>query len=97
MNKILRDIIEENKQAVDNIAGLENAINAFEVRDEKGKATFGNLCILLKGYRMVAEATECILINEGIVKDDNGNFYEKVKMNEEPTENTAEPNTTKSE
>ena len=97
MNNIIKDIIKENKQAVENIAGLENAINAFEVRDEKSKATFGNLCILLKGYRMVAEATECILINEGIVKDDDGNFYEKVILNEESTETTADQNTTKSE
>lgn len=93
MNKILRDIIEENKQAVENIAGLENAINAFEVRDEKGKASFGNLCILLKGYRMIAEATECILINEGIVKDDNGDFYEKVIIKDD----TQKEPTTKSE
>ena len=97
MNKILKDIIEENKQAVENIEGLENAINGFKVCDEKGKATFGNLCILLKGYRMIAEATECILINEGIVKDDNGDFYEKVKMNEEPTENPTDECTNKSE
>ena len=97
MDKILRDIIKENKHAVENVEELKIAINDFEGCDKKGNVTFGNLCILLKGYRMIAEATECILINKGIVKDDNGNFYEKVIMNEESTENTAEQNSTKSE
>ena len=38
-----------------------------------------NLCILLNGYRNVAKATDCLLINENVLKDDEGNYYQKIE------------------
>ena len=76
---IIKKLIEVNRHACDNIAGLEDALQNAEVVDEKSKVNFGNLCIALRGFRMVADATEAILINENVLKGDDGNFYQKVE------------------
>ena len=72
-------VIDVNKYACKQISELEESINDSEVKTEKDKANFGNLCIALKGFRMVAESTEAMLFNEDIVKTEDGDFYEKVK------------------
>lgn len=84
---IIKKLIEVNRHACDNIAGLEDALQNAEVIDEKSKVNFGNLCVALRGFRMVADATEAILINENVLKGDDGNFYQKV---EEEVPTTAE-------
>lgn len=84
---IIKKLIDVNKYACDNIAGLEDALQNAEVVDEKSKVNFGNLCVALRGFRMVADATEAILINENVLKGDDGNFYQKV---EEEVPTTAE-------
>lgn len=82
---IITKIIEVNKLACDNIKGIEAAILDCEIKNDKDKANFGNLCIALKGFRMVAEATEALLVNENILKTDDGDFYQKVEMLEVPS------------
>ena len=72
-------IIAQHNNAVLNINELENTCANYKVTDDKSKAQFGNFCIALKGYRLVADATEAILMNEDILKGEDGCFYEKVK------------------
>lgn len=78
MNEYIKTLIEANKDAVSNIAVLETTVRDYPVIDEKTKANFGNLCILLNGYRNIAKATECLLINENVLKSDDGGFYQKI-------------------
>ena len=84
---MIKELIKVNKYACDNISSLEDALQNTEVVDEKSKVNFGNLCVALRGFRMVADATEAILINENVLKGDDGNFYQKV---EEEVPTTAE-------
>ena len=79
MNNVIKSIITVNRHACDNIASLEEAVNAYEIKNDKDKANFGNLCVALRGFRMVADATEALLINENVLKGKDGNFYEKVE------------------
>lgn len=97
MNEFIKNLINVNKEATKNIIALESAIQNIKVTTEKDKANFGNLCIVLKGFRMIAEATECMLINEDVLKTENGEFYEKIKTDTKcccncKTENEANPN-----
>lgn len=84
MNKYIKNLIENNTQATEAIKSLESVINSVEINTEKDKANFGNLCIILKGYRMVAEGTECLLRNEDVIKTDTDEFYAKIETNETP-------------
>ena len=86
MNEYIKTLIEANKDAVDNVAVLEGVIKDYPVTDEKSKTNFGNLCILLNGYRNVAKATDCLLINENVLKDANGNYYQKIEDEKEVPE-----------
>ena len=79
MNKYIKNLVETNEQATEAIKSLESTINSIEIETEKDKANFGNLCIVLKGYRMVAEGTECLLRNEGIFKGADNKFYTDIK------------------
>ena len=83
MNDYIKTLIEANKDAVDNVTILENVIKDYPVTDEKSKTNFGNLCILLNGYRNVAKATDCLLINEHVLKDNEGNYYQKIEEEKE--------------
>ena len=89
MNEYVKTLIEANKDAVENIAVLENVIKGYPVNDEKSKTNFGNLCILLNGYRNVAKATDCLLINENVLKDAEGNYYQKIEDEEEAPEKSV--------
>ena len=86
MNEYIKTLIEANKDAVSNIAVLEATVRDYPVIDEKSKTNFGNLCILLNGYRNVAKATDCLLINENVLKDADGNYYQKIEDEEEAPE-----------
>ena len=83
MNDYIKTLIEANKDAVDNVTVLENVVKDYPVTDEKSKTNFGNLCILLNGYRNVAKSTDCLLINENVLKDAEGNYYQKIEEEEE--------------
>jgi len=86
MNDYIKTLIEANRDAVDNVAVLEGVVKDYPVTDEKSKTNFGNLCILLNGYRNVAKATDCLLINENVLKDAEGNYYQKIEEEEEVPE-----------
>ena len=86
MNEYIKTLIDANRDAVYNVAVLEGVVKDYPVTDEKSKTNFGNLCILLNGYRNVAKATDCLLINENVLKDDEGNYYQKIEEEEEVTE-----------
>lgn len=91
MNEYIKTLIEANKDAVSNIAILEATVREYPVTDEKSKTNFGNLCILLNGYRNVAKATECLLINENVLKGNDG-YYQKIEDEETPNKETEAPN-----
>ena len=86
MNEYIKTLIEANKDAVSNSAVLEDTIKDYPIIDEKSKTNFGNLCILLNGYRNVAKATDCLLINENVLKDAEGNYYQKIEEEKEVPE-----------
>lgn len=90
MNEYIKTLIEANKDAVESIITLEHVVREYPVTDEKSKTNFGNLCILLNGYRNVAKATDCLLINENVLKDDKGNYYQKIEEDEEVPEEEEE-------
>lgn len=71
-------IIGQHNNAVININELEKTCANFKIIDDKTKAQFGNLCVALRGYRIVADATEAILINENILKGEDEYFYERI-------------------
>lgn len=87
----IKVVIDVNKLACDNIASLEEAIRTCEIKNDKDKANFGNLCVALRGFRMVADATEALLINENVLKGEDGNFYKKVEDSVTPPPTTGAP------
>ena len=82
-------IINQHNNAVINVNDLEKTCADYKITDDKSKAQFGNFCIALKGYRLVADATEAILMNEDILKGEDGCFYEKVENTLRVPENSA--------
>lgn len=92
MNDYIKTLIEANKDAVDNVTILEGVVKDYPVTDEKSKTNFGNLCILLNGYRNVAKATDCLLINEHVLKDNEGNYYQKIEEEKEISEESKSTN-----
>lgn len=87
MNDYIKTLINVNKDANKNITALESTIQNITVTTEKDKVNFGNLCIALKGFRMVSEATECLLVNENVLKTEDNEFYIKVETEEKPDNN----------
>lgn len=87
MNEFIKNLISVNKEATKNIVALESAIQNIKVTTEKDKANFGNLCIVLKGFRMVSEGTECLLRNDNVLKTEDNEFYVKVDTEEKPDTN----------
>lgn len=87
MNDYIKTLINVNKDANKNIAALESTIQNITVTTEKDKVNFGNLCIALRGFRMVSEATECLLVNENVLKTEDNEFYVKVDTEEKPDNN----------
>lgn len=87
MNAYIKNLIDVNNEATKNIAALESTIQNMNITTEKDKVNFGNLCIALKGFRMVSEATECLLRNENVLKTEDNEFYVKVNTEEKPDTN----------
>lgn len=85
MEEYIKNLINVNKEATKNIAALESSIQNVKITTEKDKANFGNLCIVLKGFRMVSEGTECLLRNENVLKVNETDFYVKVTDEEQPS------------
>ena len=89
MDEYIKKLIDVNKEANKNIAALESSIQHLNITTEKDKIDFGNLCIALKGFRMVSEATEYLLINENVLKTEDNEFYIKIDT-EEKSDNNQE-------
>lgn len=87
MDMYIKNLIDVNNEATKNIAALESTIQNTNITTEKDKVNFGNLCIALKGFRMVSEATECLLRNENVLKTEDNEFYVKVNTEETPDTN----------
>ena len=87
MNEFIKNLISVNKEATKNIVALESVIQNIKVTTEKDKANFGNLCIVLKGFRMVSEGTECLLRNDNVLKTEDNEFYVKIDTEEKPDTN----------
>ena len=87
MNAYIKNLIDVNNEASKNIDALESTIQNMNITTEKDKVNFGNLCIALKGFRMVSEATECLLRNENVLKTEDNEFYVKVNTEEKPDTN----------
>jgi len=77
--EFIKNLIEINKDANTSIVNLEVNAQAIKIKSDKDKANFGNICVMLRGYRMVADASEAMLINEDVLKGDDGNFYQKIE------------------
>ena len=80
----IKNLININNDANISIVALEADIQAIKIENDKDKANFGNLCVMLRGYRMVADASEAMLVNEKVLKGDDG-FYQKIEDEEEET------------
>lgn len=87
----IKNLIKVNQFATDNIKELEVAVKTANVENDKDKANFGNLCIALKGFRLVADATEALLYNENCIKADDGSFYQKVEDDIVPPTTAGKP------
>ena len=82
--EFIKNLIDINNDANGSIVALESDIQAIKIESDKDKANFGNLCVMLRGYRMVADASEAMLINENVFKGNDG-FYQKIEDEDEET------------
>ena len=87
MDAYIKNLIDVNNEASKNIDALESTIQNINIATEKDKVNFGNLCIALKGFSMVSEATECLLRNENVLKTEDNEFYVKVNTEEKSDTN----------
>lgn len=78
-NAFIRNLISIHNDAVASINNLEIDAKAINIENDKDKANFGNMCVMLRGYRMVADASEAMLINENVLKGNDG-FYQKIEI-----------------
>ena len=86
VTEYVKHLIKLNELANTEINELEKACAGVEINNDKDKANFGNLCILLSAMRRIDEATEAMLINENVLKDENDGFYQKIELDEENPE-----------
>ena len=82
--EFIKNLIDINNDANASIVALEHDAQAIKIENDKDKANFGNICVMLRGYRMVADASEAMLVNENVLKGDDG-FYQKIEDDEEET------------
>lgn len=82
--EFIKNLISINNDSNISIVALESDIQAIKIENDKDKANFGNLCVMLRGYRMVADASEALLINENVLKCNDG-FYQKIEDEDEET------------
>lgn len=84
--------IKVNKIATQYCKELEATIAGFAPTDNlaKDKADFGNIIVMLKGFRMIKEASEAFLYNNDILKSPSGEFYAKIEDESEEHREPAE-------
>ena len=88
----IKNLISINNDANASIIALESDIQAIKIENDKDKANFGNLCVMLRGYRMVADASEAMLVNENVLKGEDGGFYQKLEEEADEHENDEPEN-----
>lgn len=88
--EFIKNLIDINNDANASIVNLEADAQAIEIKNDKDKANFGNICVMLRGYRMVADASEAMLINENVLKGDDG-FYQKIEDEDDEEVPSDEP------
>ena len=81
--EFIKNLIDINEDANASIVALEADAQAIKIDSDKDKANFGNICVMLRGYRMIADASEAMLINENVLKGKDGNFYQKIEEDDE--------------
>lgn len=81
--EFIKNLIYINEDATASIANLERDAQFIKIENDKDKANFGNICVMLRGYRMIADASEAMLINENVLKGNDG-FYQKIEDEENP-------------
>lgn len=84
--EFIKNLIGINNDANASIVALEADAQAIKIENDKDKANFGNMCVMLRGYRMIADASEAMLINENVLRTDDGEFYQKIEDEEETVE-----------
>ena len=93
MDKMVKNIIKEIKEVSAKRNNLEDLLVNYshvETDDhEKDLTNFGNLSIAVHGYKMVETALRCIVLNEGYIEDNDGEFYEKIDVDDDNTEETS--------
>lgn len=87
--EFIKNLININNDANASIVALEDDTQAIKIENDKDKANFGNMCVMLRGYRMVADASEAMLFNENVLKGDDG-FYQKIEDDEETPDDKPE-------
>lgn len=91
MDMNIKGLIKINKFANENISQLKNLCAEIKITSDKEKANFGNACVALRGFRMIADATEAMLINENVLQDEDGSFYQKIEDEEKAQDATENP------
>lgn len=61
-----------------NLNNVTEILNDTEVKDEADKAQFANLVCLAKALQDTVDSATAILQNEGVVRGEDGEFYEKI-------------------
>lgn len=93
MDKMVKNIVKEIKEVSVKRSNLEDLLLNYshvETDDhEKDLTNFGNLSIAVHGYKMVETALRCIVLNEGYIEDNDGEFYEKINVDDDNTEETS--------
>ena len=93
MDKMVKNIVKEIKEVSAKRNNLEDLLVNYshvETNDhEKNLTNFGNLSIAVHGYKMVETALRCIVLNEGYIEDNNGEFYEKIDVDDDNDEATS--------
>lgn len=90
--EFIKNLIDINNDANASIVNLEADAQAIKIENDKDKANFGNICVMLRGYRMVADASEAMLVNENVLKGEDGSFYQKVEEEADEPENDEPEN-----
>lgn len=85
----IKALIGVNK-SVKELLHLTEELLAQDIKTEKDKANFGNVCIMHKGLSMIDESSEAMLINENVFIDDDGNFYQKVDSVDKDNEDSED-------
>lgn len=88
-NEYIKNLIEVHKIERERIADIQDVVANCEIENDKDKANFGNLCLILKASRIICDATEAMLANEDVILGADGEFYQKVGETE--TETPVEP------